>query len=168
MGIETALLAAGASASTAATAASVASIASTAFSGLSAIQSIAGGSAAKAEAKRQANLATFQAQQQGAESARVAQREATFAQEEANSTRRAQKVAYLKSGVSLEGSPLLVMEGTRARGNENVEEILRAGSAATGAAFTEGRIRAQNVKASGRQAFTQGLTGAASLFKSAF
>ena len=79
-----------------------------------------------------------------------------------------QMLARHKSGVSLEGSPLLVMEGTRARGQENVEEVLRAGGAATGAAITEGRIRAANAKAAGRESFMQGLTGAASLFKSAF
>lgn len=141
---------------------------STASSIIGGISSLSGGMAAKAEAKNQANMAMFQAQKQGEESARLAQREATMVAEEADSTRRAQKVAYMKSGVTLEGSPLLVMEGTRARGQENVEEVLRAGAAGTGAAFTEGRIRAANAKASGRQAFTSGLTGAASLFKSAF
>lgn len=140
----------------------------TAASVLGGISSIAGGASANAEAKRQAGMATFQAQQQGAESARLAQREASAISQEAESTRRAQKVAYLKSGVTLEGSPLLVMEGTRVAGQQNVEEALRAGGSAAGSAYAEGRIRAQNAKASGRQAFTSGLTGAASLFKSAF
>lgn len=152
----------------AATVGSIASGIGTAASVLGGIQSLSGGMSAKKESKQQANLATFQAQQQGAEAARMAQREASLVAEEAESTRRAQKVAYLKSGVSLEGSPLLVMEGTRARGQENVEEVLRAGGAATGAAITEGRIRAANAKAAGRESFMQGLTGAASLFKSAF
>lgn len=181
MGIETALLGAAATKGVAATGGLLgsggalfgikgltASALSTGASVLGGISSIAGGASANAEAKRQAQLATFQAQEQGKEAARLAQRDATLIAEEADSTRRRQKVAYMKSGVTLEGSPLLVMEGTRARGQQNVEEALQAGGAGVGAAMTEGRIRAQNVRAQGRQAFISGLTGAASMFKSAF
>lgn len=131
-----------------------------ALGGLSAISSIAGGSAANSAAKEQANLATFQAQQQGAESARQAQLEADMVGQEAESTRRRQKIAYLSSGVTLEGSPLLLMEATRQRGLQNVEEVFKAGGAATGAAATEGRLRASQLKGAGRTAFVSGIANA--------
>lgn len=135
-----------------------------ALAGVGALASFKSGADAYAESKRQARLAEFQANQQAAESARQGQIQADQLSREAESTLRAQKVAYLKSGVSLEGSPLLVMEGTRIAGQQNAAEAMAAGSASAGAAYTEGRVRAQQLKSSGRQAFVQGIGNAAGLF----
>lgn len=157
MGIESALLAAGMGAGTASTVATGLSI----FSGLS---SIVGGMQQSAEAKRQANYAQGTAMAQATEQARVSALQAGAERKEAESYRRQQKLAYLKSGVSLEGSPLLMLESTRLRGQKNVNEIISAGGAGAASAITEGRMRAQNYKASGRQAFMSGLTNAATTF----
>jgi hypothetical protein len=168
MGLESALVTLGVGAETAASIASVASVVGTAGAIVGGVSSISQGMAAESAAKKQAAALEFQAQEQGAEAARQAQREATAVQQEAESTRRAQKLAYLKSGVGLEGTPLLTMEATRVAGQQNVEEVFRAGGAATGAVTTEGRLKAINTLASGRQAFMSGLTGGAQMFASAF
>lgn len=42
---------------------------------------------------------------------------------EADRTRKLQKMMYLRSGVDLEGSPLLVMEETRDKGAENAKNV---------------------------------------------
>lgn len=132
-----------------------ASIASAGMSVVSGIQGMKAGN-------EQADLAMQQANMQGVEQERLAQREARMVQEEADATERKQKIAYLKSGVSLEGSPLLVMEETRQKGADNVAEVLAGGKAASSAAQMEGRITAKRAKASGRQAFVSGLSNAAS------
>lgn len=43
--------------------------------------------------------------------------------DDAEKTRKLQKMLYLKSGVDLTGSPLLVMEETRKKGEENAQNI---------------------------------------------
>jgi len=125
------------------------------FSGLS---SVAGGFAARGEAEKQSELALQQAGRRAAEEERVAFRQAELEEERADRVRRKQKVAYLASGVTLEGSPLLTMEETTRRGAENVEEIKKAGSASARAVREEGRITAQKLQSSGRQQFTSGLS----------
>jgi hypothetical protein len=179
MGLEVALLgtAASAAAGTAATAGLIgtggtlfgisgltASALSTGFSVLSGLSSFMGGMQAKGESKIQAANAKADAAKRGAEEARLAAREADLTQQEADSIRKRQKVAYLKSGVSLSGSPLLVMEETRRKGKENVNEILTAGQYASQSAYQEGRTQARAYKSAGRQAFVNGLTNAGSAF----
>ena len=137
---------------------------STGLSILSGVSSLMGGMQAKQEGKIQAANAMADARARGAEEARVAAREADLTQQEADSVRRRQKVAFLKSGVSLAGSPLLVMEETRRKGKENVDEILASGTAASKAAYQEGRTQARAYKSQGRQAFTEGLVNAGSAF----
>jgi hypothetical protein len=88
-------------------------------------------------------------------------REAAVVGQEAESVRRRQKLAYLKSGVDLEGSPLLMMEATRKAGLDNVEEVLRSSGQTAGAQVIEGRTKASQLKSSGRQAFMTGITNAA-------
>ena len=124
------------------------------FSGLS---SIVGGMQQQGMANQQAELAMATAQMQGAEMGRQSFREAQLVSEEAERVRRRQKVAYLASGVTLEGSPLLIMEETRANAQDNVNEILKSGEAAKSAALMEGRMKAENYKSSGREAFSKGL-----------
>lgn len=156
MGLESVLISAGVGAETAAAVTSFSNI----FSGISALSSITGGMASNAEAKRQSQTAMAEAGLRAEEEARAAARDAQMVGMEAESVRRRQKLAYLKSGVDLEGSPLMVMEATRQRGLDNVEEVLRAGGAAAGAQIQEGRTRAAQLKSSGRSAFYSGLQGA--------
>lgn len=130
------------------------------FSGISAASSLFGGVSAKNESARQAATAQAEANLRAEETARAGVREAEAVGMEAESVRRRQKLAYLKSGVELEGSPLMMMEATRRAGLNNVEEVLRSSSSAAGAQIQEGRSRARALKASGRQSFMSGITGA--------
>lgn len=154
------LAAMGVGTSTAATIGSVVGSAGTIFSGLSAASSLLGGARAQTESKRQAVTAQAEANLRAEETARAGVRESQVVGMEAESVRRRQKLAYLKSGVDLEGSPLLMMEATRRNGLDNVEETLRASSSAAGAQIQEGRARATQLKSSGRQAFMSGISGA--------
>jgi hypothetical protein len=123
---------------------------------------------AKAESKRQAELARFEAGERAKEEVRVSDTQGRLEQQEAESVRRKQKMAYLASGVSLEGSPLLVMEGTRARGAANMAEYMRSGTTSAGAAYSEGRLQAQKLKRAGRQSFYSGFGSAANSFSRLF
>lgn len=154
MGIETALVGLGVGAKTA----GIVSGISTGLSIFSGLSSIVGGGQQQSEANYQAELAAQQAESRAIEQERQSAREARLVQEDADDVRRRQKVAFLASGVTLEGSPLLVMEKTRTRGAENVEEIRAAGSAAASSVRQEGRIQSNQLKASGRQAFSSGLS----------
>lgn len=97
----------------------------------------------------------------GIQQSREANRQADIAQEEAELRARSearqaidfekgQKLAFLKSGVALSGSPLLVLAETRTRGTQNVREILRGGE-----------TQAKSFRASGRQALLSGFTSGA-------
>jgi len=165
VGIESALLALGASAGTATTAGSIIGGLSTGLSVLQGVSSLVGGVQARSEAKQQSAIALSDAAARGAEAERVAAREARFESEDVADTVRRQKLAYMASGVTLEGSPLLVMERTRQKGADNVAEILAGGKSAAQAATAEGRLMAQRAKSTGRSAFIEGITGAASAFK---
>lgn len=120
-----------------------------------------GGIQAKREADKQARLANEQAAARAAETERVTKRQAELEQRNIDQTIDRQKLAYLKSGVTLEGSPLLKLEETRRLGAENIDEINKAGEAQASAQVAEGRVQAQQLKASGRQALISGITGAA-------
>jgi len=88
-------------------------------------------------------------------------RQARFAQEEAEDRARVeargniqlekrQKLAFLKSGVQLAGSPLLVLAEDRFRGKENVQAIL-----------SSGQRRAKAFQQQGKQALISSLVSAA-------
>lgn len=121
---------------------------------------VLGGFQEQQAAREQASLATQQAYAQAGETGRVTAKEAFMAKEDAESARRQQKLAFLKSGVTLEGSPLLLMEETRQKGLQNVEEIMKAGSASFASSIAEGRLRANQYKTAGRKSFAEGLMGA--------
>lgn len=100
--------------------------------------------------------------------ARLAQSEAA-----ANAKRRAievrrfaanQKVAFLKNGVTLEGSPLLALEDTYAQGQEEVDMIVKSGTAKSDLYFRQGQLS----KKQGRAAMVSGITGAVSTGIQAF
>lgn len=58
---------------------------------------------------------------------------------EAERVRKLQKVAFLSSGVTLEGSPLLVMEETSAQGRTNAQRTVRAGADQASVTRQQGR-----------------------------
>ncbi len=147
MGIETALL--------------VAAVAS-------AGSQIVGGIQANNEAGHQSRIATSEAQARADEATRQSERQATLEQRNIDDTEQRQKLAYLASGVTLEGSPLLMLEQTRKRGAENIDEIRKSGSASSNAALAEGRATADAAKRAGRQALIGGITGAVSTAGSAY
>lgn len=165
MGIETALLAMGASAGTAASVAGVAGTIGTGLSVLQGVSSLIGGAQAQSEAKNQASIALAEATKSGVEQERQAWSVARQEGQVAKDTERRQKLAYLSSGVSLAGSPLLVMEKTRQQGIANVNEILKSGNSASQAAMAEGRITAAKTKSYGRTAFMEGLSGGLNALK---
>ena len=105
-------------------------------------------------------MATNQAASRATEINRQTARSTTLEERDIKSTIERQKLAYLASGVTLEGSPLLMMEETRRRGAENVEEIQLAGAAGAAAQLEEGRATAQAAKTSGRAQLMSGITGA--------
>jgi len=130
----------------------------TILSVVGAVSSLAGGMSSRSEANNQAELALQQSEMAAKEQARVSFREAQLETDRADDFARKQKVAYLASGVTLDGSPLATMEETRRKGSENVNEILMSGAAGAEAARSEGRIQAQQLKSSGRKAFSAGLS----------
>ena len=120
---------------------------------------IIGGMRSRDEAGRQAALARQQSAEAAAETERLTTREVELERRDIADVRERQKIAFLASGVTLEGSPLLTLEETRKRGEENIEEIEKAGEARSRAQIQEGRITAQRAEASGRKALISGIVG---------
>ena len=77
--------------------------------------------------------------------------------------RKKQKLAFLKRGVVLAGSPLLILEETRREGTEEVESIRRRGQAQ----FRLSQQRADIFRASGRASLISGIGGAFSTVSTA-
>jgi len=107
---------------------------------------VAGGVAQSKESGRQAKIAQQQSEAQARSEAR-----SNIALE------KRQTLAFLKSGVALEGSPLLLLAETRREGGKNVENILEGGVQTAG-----------SLRASGRSALIGGLTSAAGTAAGAF
>lgn len=128
----------------------------------SAAASIKSGSDANIAAKSQAEATRAQAEMQGKEVARQSVLAAEQERKQSEDVQRRQKLAYLASGVTLEGSPLLMMEETRQKGLSNIDEILNSGAASISAGETEGRIKSAALQAAGRQALNQGIGSAVS------
>lgn len=107
------------------------------LSAVSALASVAGGVQQRSEANKQAKLAGQEAEDR----ARLEARENIELE-------KRQKLAFLKSGVAIDsGSPLLVMEEDKRRGEENVDAILGTGA-----------NRAASLRSSGRSALIGGIT----------
>lgn len=79
------------------------------------------------------------ANKQGEQAAFDAARKAAIEQQGNEALSSEQKVAFLNSGITLEGSPLAVMEQTRANGATNVASINRGGSNMASALEHQGR-----------------------------
>lgn len=90
---------------------------------VSAVGKVAGGFAANAASKREANLLRDQGQIAQEEAYVESQRRA----DEVRKFAKTQKLAYLKNGVSLAGSPLLVIDETFQQGQEEVNAIVKSG-----------------------------------------
>lgn len=115
------------------------------------------------ESKKQAKLINQQAQLQAQEQERLTTRQVELEKRNIDQTIDRQRVAYLASGVTLEGSPLLKLEETRRLGAENIEEIQKSGGASSEATLSEGRLQAKSLKSSGRSSLISGITQSISL-----
>lgn len=128
----------------------------------SAASSLFGGMQGQREGEQQSEYALASAAMAGKESARQASEAALQEKQAYTDTMRRQKIAYLKSGVELEGSPLLVMEDTRRRGESNIDQILSSGASQYASSMMEGQLMSKKAKTMGRSEFTKGITGALS------
>lgn len=127
---------------------------------VSAGSSIMGGISANKAAKQEAGFL----QEQGRIAQQEADREAALHAEDVRKFQRNQAVAFTKNGVSLAGSPLLVLDETTSKGQEEVDSIVRSG-AAERTLYNQRGVMAKN---QGRAAliggFAQGFSTAASGF----
>lgn len=133
------------------------------LTGLSVVQGVSSlmqGSQQSAAYKQQGENAIATATMAAKENARVSFKESQVEAENAKQAERRQKLSYLASGVSLEGSPLLIMEETRRKGAENVDEILRASDASSGAMMMDAYNTKNALNLKGRDAFMSGVGGA--------
>ena len=84
--------------------------------------------------------------------------------EQARALRGQQAVAYIKSGVTLEGSPLDVLDRDALIASENISAIRAGGQARE----LDQRGLAAQARIAGRTAFIAGITGGAKTMSSAF
>jgi hypothetical protein len=131
-----------------------------AAAGVGAGASIYSGIEGRKAANEQADMARAQASDEAAEVRRLAARQAELEGRNIDSTIASQKVAYLASGVTLEGSPLLMLEKTRREGAENLEEIRKAGESGSRSSLAQGQAIAESAKSAGRQQLVSGISGA--------
>lgn len=116
-------------------------------------QIYSGYSADKAS-KKQSGLIMDQARLTQEEARLEAERRAT----EVRRFEKRQRVAFLKSGVTLEGSPLLILEETLFEGQKEVDAIVKSGN--TRATFLE--REAQITRSEGRAQLIGGILGGVS------
>ena len=113
----------------------------------------------KQASKREAGLMEDQAKIARAEAEAAAQRRA----DQIRSLSKRQALAFMKNGVSLTGSPLLTIDNTVTKGQEEVNAIAKRGDSQA----TLFNARAAMLKNAGRADFLGGLiTGAASAAQS--
>lgn len=130
------------------------------LSGVSMAASIAEG----AYANRAARDAADSAEQQASLARSEAQADASRYASQAQSFKASQAVAYLKSGVALEGSPLDVLDETARVASENLSAITAKGDARASEYLT----RASELRSQGRQALIGGYLGALNTGMGAF
>lgn len=119
--------------------------------GFSAANSIGGGFAA-------ANAATAEANLQRQQGDLLADEARTNAANEAYNQRQVvgkQRLAFLANGVSLEGSPALVLKSSTDYGQQQVDAILKRGAAGRSLAYQSAAI----TKNKGRAALISGVMG---------
>lgn len=121
--------------------------------GISAGASIIGGISANNSARREAKAIEEQGRLQQEE----ATAEATAHAQDVRRFAANQSLSFLANGVTLAGSPLLVLEDTVMQGQNEVDSIVRSGNAARRLAGE----KAENTRASGRAALIGGIASAA-------
>ena len=121
--------------------------------GLSALTQLAGGFSNFGATQEEARYQEQQAQLAEQE----ALRDARIRANEVRSFQNRQALQYASSGITLEGSPLLVLESTRRKGQEEVDAMVSRGKAQAELM----RIRAQMTRRQGRNAFFGSALGAA-------
>lgn len=126
----------------------VTSILAGASGGFSILSGLFGMNAADANAASLRNQARLLQVESEADIERYASQAKTF--------KATQKMAYLKSGVALSGSPLDVLDETARVASENIA-AMRAQTAAKGASL---KSQAASMRAAGRVAFLAGVGGA--------
>ena len=132
--------------------------------GMVAMGVAAGGQIMAGQQQKKAYAQEADLQRQQAELAfEEAKREAQLTANDRRKFLATQKLAFIKNGVSLEGSPLLVLEDTRAQSQEEVNSIIKRG----GAQYRLGMTQAAMTQQRGRAALTQGYIGAAGTMASA-
>lgn len=132
--------------------------------GFSAVSSIAGGMSAQSAANQQAKLQ----EEQGAIALKEANANATNEAFNQNQAIGKQRLAFLANGVSLEGSPSMVLQESKKYGQQQVQSILDAGAAnynlaQKSAAITKNQGRAAMIAGFGQAAGTVA-SGASSLY----
>lgn len=135
-------------------------IAFVSFAAISAVSSVVGGIAGNQAAKDEARLLDEQGQLAQSEAQAEAQRKAN----ENRKFLKRQKLAFLKSGVTLEGSPLFTLETTLEEGQEEVTAIAKRGGAQA-RLFSQ---KASQARGAGRSALVSGIGGATSTAFNAF
>lgn len=127
-----------------------------------AVFQVVGGIQAQRESNKQAANVRAEAARQSRLAREEAERQARAEARENIELEKRQKLSFLKSGVALEGSPLLLMSETRREGQENVGNILESGRTRQESILRSGQLQSDQLRSSGRQAFIGGLTGAGS------
>lgn len=116
------------------------------------VTQVVGGAATRDAAKKEAGFQETQG--------RIAQAEAEETAENVSEENRKfkarQKLLFLKAGVTLEGTPLLILQETEEEGQEEVEAIRRRGEAQ----LTLSQQQAEITRSRGRAAFIGGIAGA--------
>lgn len=100
------------------------------------------------QAQKASNAEAKLQQQQALLADLEARREADKVEAEADTFRRRQKMAYLKSGVAIEGSPLLILDETSAKAQEEADAIRDRGRAQ----YNLGMAQAKQTYSKGRSA----------------
>lgn len=131
-----------------------------AAAGLGAAGQVYGGYRANMAAKREAGLMEDQARVAQAEADAEAQRRAA----EIRKFSKKQALAFMKNGVSLDGSPLLTIDETITEGQKEVDAIARRGDAQANLY----NRRAAITKDEGRAAFVSGILGGGGSFASSY
>jgi len=126
------------------------------FTGLSGVAQVFSGiqanKAAQSQARAQENQSQITLNESIVEAKRIDRENRIF--------KKRQKLAFLKNGITLEGSPLLVLEETRKLGKEEVASILRSGRAKSQFLFSE----AKTIRRQGRAQLIGSALGGISTF----
>jgi len=122
------------------------------FTVISAAATITQGFQQKESFDAEANLL----EDQGRINAEESQAEAQRVANDRRKFRKKQKLAFLKNGVTLAGSPLLVLEETAFESQQEVNAIARRGTAQAKLQFQSAAIK----RSTGRSAITSGIASA--------